>query len=57
MENTELHLALNQLRECISTRDDDEVEYVLMDLESATQELDRRPEDFLLFFSVIPLRP
>jgi hypothetical protein len=56
MENTELHLALNQLRECISTRDDDEVEYVLMDLESATQELDRWPEDFLLFFSVIPFR-
>jgi len=36
MDDTELHLGLNQLRKCIHTRDDDEVENVLMELESAT---------------------
>ena len=40
MDDTELHLGLNQLRKCIRTRDDDEVENVLMELESATLELD-----------------
>jgi hypothetical protein len=46
MDDTELHLGLNQLRECIRTRDDDEVENVLMELESATLEMDHWPEDF-----------
>jgi hypothetical protein len=46
MEDTELYVALNQLRECIRTRDDDEVENVLMDLESITLEMDLWPIDF-----------
>jgi hypothetical protein len=46
MECTELYVALNQLRECIRTRDDDEVENVLMDWESVTLEMDRWPRDF-----------
>lgn len=47
MAETEFQLALNRLRECIRTRDDDEVENVLMELESVTLELERWPEEFL----------
>lgn len=47
MEETEFHLALNQLRECIRTRDDDEVENVLVELESITLEMERWPKEFV----------
>ena len=47
MAETEFQLALNQLLECIRTRDDDEVENVFMELESVTLELERWPEEFV----------
>jgi hypothetical protein len=43
MEDLEFRLALDQLRECIRSRDDDEVENALMELDSVTLEMERWP--------------
>ena len=46
MLDAEFQLAVTKLRECILTRDDDEVENVLMELDSLTLEVERWPDGF-----------
>ena len=46
MGGTEFQLTLERLRECIHSRDNDEIENVLADLDSFTIELERWPDGF-----------
>ncbi len=46
MEGTEFQLSLERLQECIRSRDNDEIENVLTDLDSLTIEVDRWPDGF-----------
>jgi hypothetical protein len=47
MHGTEFQLSLERLRECIRSRDNDEIENVLSDLDSLTIEVERWPTGFL----------
>src|SRR6266481_736545 len=46
MDGTEFQLSLERLRECIHSRDNDEIENVLTDLDSFTIEVERWPDGF-----------
>jgi hypothetical protein len=46
MDGTEFQLSLERLRECMHSRDNDEIENVLTDLDSFTIEVERWPDGF-----------
>jgi hypothetical protein len=46
MDGTECQLSLERLQECIHSRDNDEIENVLSDLDSLTIEVERWPHGF-----------